>query len=220
MSGAPRQGGDVMRSLTGLLASVFAVAAIMPASAAAQMNGQKSKPIHATIASTLDAQLTVREKQIVPAAEAMPADEYSFVPDGDTFKGSRTFALEVKHVAATNVLFFSEILGQAPPPGVSWDGTMNGPDDLQKKDQIVQFLKDSFALGHKAIATITEKNALTPISDPNLPISQHELTSRLALAGLACMHVSDHYGQIVVYLRMNGIIPPASQGQPPANPHS
>jgi uncharacterized damage-inducible protein DinB len=180
---------------------------------------QKSAAVaKATIALTMDTQLTTMEKQIVPAAEAMPADKYSFVPSGDDFKGSRTFALEVRHVAAANFGFFSEILGQAPPAGVSFSGATNGPDDLQTKDQIVQFLKDSFALGHKAIATITEKNALAPINDPNLPFSQPYFRSRLALASFACTHAADHYGQMVVYLRMNGITPPASKGQPPANP--
>lgn len=171
-----------------------------------------------SLATTMDAQLTFMEKQLVPAAEAMPADKYTFVPDGEEFRGSRTFALEVKHVAAANYAFFSDILGQAPPEGVSYNGPNNGPENLQTKEQIVQFLKDSFALGHKAIATIDQQNAWAPIEDPNLPFAQAERRSRLALASFACTHAADHYGQIVVYLRMNGITPPASQGQPPANP--
>jgi len=166
----------------------------------------------------MDTQLTTMEKQLVPAAEAMPAEKYSFVPNGEEFNGSRTFALEVRHVAAANFALFSEILGQAPPAGVSFSGATNGPVELQTKEQIVQFLKDSFALAHKAISTITEKNALTPIEDPNLPFSQPYFRSRLALASFACTHAADHYGQMVVYLRMNGITPPASNGQPPANP--
>jgi len=173
------------------------------------------------IALTMDALLTVREQQIILAAEAMPEDKYSFVPEGDDFKGSRTFALEVRHVAAVNFGFFSLILGQSPPPGVSYTGSANGPDDLKTKEQIVQFLKDSFALGHKAIASFTEKNALTSINNPTTSSAlPPDLRSRLALASLACQHVSNHYGQMVVYLRMNGITPPASVGKPPANPQS
>jgi uncharacterized damage-inducible protein DinB len=171
-----------------------------------------------TIALTMDTQLTSMEKQLVPAAEAMPADKYLFVPEGEEFGGSRTFALEVRHVAAANFAMFSEMLGQAPPAGVSFAGATNGPDHLQTKEQIVQFLKDSFALGHKAMAAITEQNALAPIDDPNLPFSQPYFRSRLALASFACTHAADHYGQMVVYLRTNGITPPASKGQPPANP--
>lgn len=171
-----------------------------------------------TIALAMDMQFATMEKQFVPAAEAMPADKFSFVPHGEDFNGTRTFALEVRHVAAANFALFSEILGQAPPPGVSFAGPNNGPDNLQTKAQIIQFLKDSFALGHNAIATITQQNALSPLDDPNLPFSQPYFRSRLALASFACTHSADHYGQMVIYLRMNGITPPASKGQPPANP--
>lgn len=204
----------IRKRLPAILACVMALGIIgLPQQTKAATT--KASP---SIALTMETQLTSMEKQLVPAAEAMPADKYSFVPDGENFKGSRTFALEVKHVAAANFAVFSEILGQAPPAGVSFAGANNGPDNLQTKAQIVQFLKDSFALGHKAIATMTEQNALAPINDPNLPFSQPSSRSPLALASFACAHAGDHYGQMVVYLRMNGITPPASKGQPPANP--
>lgn len=202
------------KRLPAILACVMALSII----ASPQQTKAMATKASPTIALTMDTQLTSMEKQLVPAAEAMPADKYSFVPDGEDFRGSRTFALEVRHVAAANFAFFSEILGQAPPAGVSFAGATNGPDNLRTKEQIVQFLKDSFALGHKAMATITEQNALAPIADPNLPFSQPSSRSRLALASFACAHAGDHYGQMVVYLRMNGITPPASKGQPPANP--
>ena len=144
---------------------------------------------------------------IVSAAEAMPDDKYSFAPTNGDFKGVRTFAQEVKHVATVNFAFYSAILGQTPPPGVSANEQMNGPDDIQTKQQIVKYLKDSFALGHKAFATITARNATTPISKP--PISF--LNTRLALASFGCTHAFDHYGQMVEYLRMNNLKPPASQ---------
>lgn len=207
-----------MQTITRTRLAVFVACLVTLTAVAWSQQTKAATP--ATIALTLDTQLTTMEKQFVPAAEAMPADKYSFVPDGEDFKGSRTFALEVRHVAAANFALFSEILGQAPPAGVSFGGATNGPDNRHTKEQIVQFLKDSFALGHKAIATITEQNALSPIEDPNLPFSQPYFKSRLALASFACTHAADHYGQMVVYLRMNGVAPPASKGQPPANPGS
>lgn len=167
-----------------------------------------------SLAQVMETQLHIAEIQFVPVAEAMPADKYDFQPTGSGFDGVRTFALEVKHVASANFLFFSAILGVEPPAGVSATGATNGPDDLKTKEQIVKFLKDSFALGHKAIATLTEKNALVPLAKP--PISF--LPTPLALASFASVHDMDHYGQMVIYLRMNGITPPASVGQAPANP--
>jgi uncharacterized damage-inducible protein DinB len=179
---------------------------------------QQTKPATApTIALAMDTQLTVMETQIVPAAQAMPADKYSFAPSDGEFRGSRTFGLEVRHVAAVNFALYSAILGELPPPGVSLQGATNGPDDLQTKDQIVNYLQKSFALGHKALATITAENAVTPITYPPLPFTQPYFSTRLGLASFACTHASDHYGQMAVYLRMNGVVPPASQGQTPAN---
>ncbi len=186
--------------------------------ASAQAPKPAAKHAPPTIALTMETQLTTMEKQIVPAAEAMPTDKFEFVPEGQDFKGSRTFALEVRHIAAANFAMFSEIIGQAPPAGVSFGGGTNGPENLQSKEQIVQFLKDSFTLAHKAVASITQQNALTPINDPNLPFTQPYFNSRLALASFACTHMADHYGQMVVYLRLNGITPPASKNSPPANP--
>lgn len=179
---------------------------------------QKKKPAAPppTIASVMNTQLGIVEHEFVSAAEAMPADKYSFAPTNGDFKGVRTFAQEVKHVATVNFAFYSAILGQTPPPGVSANEQMNGPDDIQTKEQIVKYLKDSFALGHKAFATITVRNALTPLPKPPISI----LNTRLALASFGCTHAFDHYGQMVEYLRMNGVVPPASKGQPPANPSS
>lgn len=167
-----------------------------------------------TIASTMDIELQYVESQIVPVAEAMPADKYSFQPANGEYKSVRTFALEVKHIATANYAFWSLILGQAPPPGVSLAGATNGPDDIQTKDQIVKYLKDSFVLGHKAMASLTMENANIPLPNPPGPF----MKTRLADAAFALAHSMDHFGQMVEYLRMNGIVPPPSQGQPAANP--
>jgi hypothetical protein len=77
------------------------------------------------------------------------------------------------------------------------DGAANGPDNLQSKQQILQYLKDSFALGHKAMATLNNGNALAPLD--KLPIAIPSLNTRLALAIFSFSHASDHYGQMVEY---------------------
>ncbi|HEV2616861.1 MAG TPA: DinB family protein [Candidatus Acidoferrales bacterium] len=202
-----------MKTVTGFLAVVLALCAGSVTAVAQQAKPKAAPP---TVASIMDTQLKIVEHEFVSAADAMPADKYSFAPTGGDFKGVRTFAQEVKHVATVNFAFYSAILGQAPPPGVSANEQMNGPDDIQSKEQIVKYLRDSFALGHKAFATITARNATMTISKPPIPF----LNTRLALASFGCTHAFDHYGQMVEYLRMNGIVPPASKGQPPANPSS
>ena len=167
-----------------------------------------------TITSVLDTQLRIVEFEFTGAAEAMPEDKYSFAPTNGNFKGVRTFAQQVKHVATANDRFFDSILGRTPPAGPDEGVGSNGPDSIQTKDQILQYLKESFALGHKAIATINAENALTPMEKPAVPF----LTTRAAMASFASTHAMDHYGQMVEYLRDNGIVPPASRQRPPANP--
>jgi hypothetical protein len=170
-------------------------------------------PQNPTIASTLDFQLSIVEFEFVSAAEAMPEDKYSFAPTNGEFKGVRTFAQQVKHVAFENNQLFGPILGQAASTGPSEGQGSNGPDSIQTKEQILKYLRDSFATGHKAIATITPENAVTVLKTPPSPFFK----TPLALASFGAVHVMDHYGQVVEYLRMNGIIPPASRPRPAAN---
>jgi uncharacterized damage-inducible protein DinB len=168
----------------------------------------------ATLQSTLDMQLSIVEREFEGAADAMPADKYEFAPTNGDFKGVRTFAQEVKHVATANDRFFGAILGHPPATPPDRFEQENGPDSIKTKAQIMQYLRESFAEGHKAIATITEENAFEPLNDAPVPF----LKTRAAIAIFACVHANDHYGQMVEYLRDNGIVPPASRNRPPANP--
>jgi uncharacterized damage-inducible protein DinB len=70
----------------------------------------------------------------------------------------------------------------------------------------VAYLRESFAYANRVMATLTPANALEAAGGP-----YGGKSTRLGLTTLAVWHASDHYGQLVVYLRMNGIVPPASQ---------
>lgn len=172
----------------------------------ALMSGQMAPPPAAkTPGDALNGSLGIVEHDFVPAADAMPEDKYSFAPTNGEFKGVRTFAQEVKHVAAANYMFGSAVLGEKPPVEL---GSENGPDSLKSKAEIMKFLNDSFAYLHKALASVTQKNELDVIDTPfgmKVP--------RLSFAAFGVAHPLDHYGQMVEYLRMNGIIPPASRPQ-------
>lgn len=144
--------------------------------------------------------------QIVSAAEAMPATKYEFIPTDGEFKGVRTFARQVRHLAATNHILAAAALGEEPPADA---GDENGPETVRTKAEILDYLNSSFAHLGKAIDAIGEPNATvkaSPISP--LPASK---TTRLALTVEALIHAFDHYGQMVEYMRMNGIVPPASR---------
>jgi hypothetical protein len=165
---------------------------------------QDKKTEPRTVSQVLDGGVSTIESEFVPAAEAMPEDKYSFAPTNGEFKGTRTFAAQVKHVAAVNYLVGAAILGEKPPVDT---GSENGPEAIKTKADAVKFLKDSFAYAHKAVASINDQNKVEPIKGP----FGDEPATRLGLATVFAWHGFDHYGQIVEYLRMNGIIPPASR---------
>jgi hypothetical protein len=188
-----------MKKMKWLFASVLLLAST------GLCQAQDAKPAdHRTVAQVLDRSVTGVENEFVPAADAMPEDKYSFVPTNGEFKGVRSFAQQVKHVAAVNYLVGAAILEEKPPVDL---GSENGPDSLKTKADIVKFLKDSFAYVHKAVGTVNDGNLLSPIKSP----FGEGMTTRLGMATLIVGHCFDHYGQMVEYLRMNSIVPPASR---------
>lgn len=171
---------------------------------AAIAQDKKTKDEHRTVTQVLDRSVTNMEHEFVPAADAMPEDKFAFVPSNGEFKGARTFAEQVKHVAAVQYIFGAAILSEKVPVDV---GDESGPASMKSKAEIITYLKDSFTYVHKAIATIDEKNLVEPLKSP---FGEGSVT-RLGLATSVTGHGFDHYGQMVEYLRMNGIVPPASR---------
>src|SRR5262252_2530935 len=152
---------------------------------AATVSAQQSSP-PATLASTVDRQITNVEKLVVDAAEAMPEDKYDFSPaslkiPGAAYDGVRSFALQVKHIAASNYILWASLTGETFPKDFLGG---NGPEALKTKAEIVKFLKDSYALGHRAAATLTPESMLQPAGS----------STRIARATFCVAHAYDHYG--------------------------
>src|SRR5262249_38549538 len=145
------------------------------------------------------------EGEFVSLAEALPASKYDFKPSQGEFAKVRSFADQIKHVAAVNYMIGAAVLGEKPPRDLGKGE--NGPDDVKGKDAVVKFLKDSFAYLHKAMGSMTDKNQVDLIAAP----WGSEKMSRGSLAIIGVSHPFDHYGQMVVYARMNGVVPPASR---------
>jgi hypothetical protein len=165
-------------------------------------------PPPANIPAMLERQISAVEKLVTEAAEAMPEDKYNFSPEslnipGSDYKGVRTFAQQVKHIAASNYAIWSPLTGETFPKDFLGG---NGPESIKTKAEILKFLSDSFALGHKAAATLTTENMLQAAAPGGS-------TARLQRANFGVAHAYDHYGQMVEYLRMSGIVPPASRAK-------
>lgn len=159
-------------------------------------------------AAAFDSQLILIEKSMMGAVKAMPADKFSFAPSQAMFVPAqktefdkvRTFAQQATHVAEANYFFYNIISGLKP------DVDVKNIEKLTSKDDVVAALAGSFAFAHKAIATLTAANAFEVIKSP-----EPGFQTRATLASFGISHCWDHYGQMVVYLRMNGLVPPASQ---------
>ena len=158
-----------------------------------------------TVGAAMDGTYQWVPMQFIGAAEAMPGDKYDFAPTQGEFKGVKTFAQQVKHVAAANNFFAALILGEKSD--ITMANIEMGPENLKTKAEIMAYLKDSFAHVHKAFGALTSAHATAEMKNPLGPGT----TTPLGIATLMAFHDMDHYGQMVVYLRMNGIIPPASR---------
>jgi uncharacterized damage-inducible protein DinB len=154
----------------------------------------------------LQALWTIAERQIVAAVDAMPADKFGFAPTDGEFKGVRTFGQMVKHLSATNHILAAAALGEEPPTDA---GDEVGPQAVRTKAEMLDYLNSSFAHLSNAIEAIGQTNVPVNTS-PISPLKKGEVT-RSGLVVESLMHAADHYGQIVEYLRMNGIVPPASR---------
>jgi hypothetical protein len=155
-----------------------------------------------TIRSVLDRRLSAVEHDLVPAVEAMPEDKFTYVPTTGEYKGVNNFAQMVKHIASANFFYFGGFAPEKPPASASGE---TGPASMTSKTDIIKFLRDSFAYAHKAVANINDDNALAEVG------GHYGTGTRLGLSVGAIAHCMDHYGQLVEYLRLNGIIPPASR---------
>ncbi len=168
-----------------------------------------------TVASAFLRRLASQEYEVRSAAEAMPEELYTFRPAEGKFKNEkppvgpaemRTFAEQVKHVACANLAFAAEFNGEKPPEGCD----KGGPDPAKTKRELLIYLRNSFAAIRKSFTAINAKNQFDPIEGPYAGPN-----TRMGLAVVVIWHNADHYGQMVIYLRLNGIVPPASWPTPP-----
>jgi hypothetical protein len=170
--------------------------------AGACLMAQAAKPVPPrNVSQTVDFWVTEVENQVVPAADALPEAKYSFAPVDGQFAGVRTFAGQIKHLAAANYQLAAATVGEEPPLGTDHE---TAPDSVKTKAQIMAYLKGSFTSLHRAAAALNEANM-------NNPIAAKGNRTRLQMMIDSVVHSSNHYGQIVEYLRMNNIVPPESR---------
>ena len=161
-----------------------------------------AEEIPKSIAESVGATLKFTEDSFLTVAEAMPENKYAFAPTAGNFEGVRSFGEQVKHVACAQFAFFNEFEGKTPPS----DCEKGGHDPAKTKAELIKYLKGSFEYSNRVLGTLTAQNALDQVQGryaaPN---------TKLGISVASVWHITDHYGQMVEYLRMNGIVPPMTQ---------
>ena len=155
-----------------------------------------------SVAESVSGPLQFVEGSFLGVAEAMPEEKYSFIPTAGKFDDVRSFKEQVKHVACAQFAFFNEFEGKQPPG----DCEKGGDNPAKTKAELLKYLKDSFDYSNRVLTTLNAKNSMDRVegryAGPN---------TKLGISVVAVWHITDHYGQIVEYLRMNGIVPPTTQ---------
>jgi hypothetical protein len=197
-----------MKTLLILLACILpAIAQQQPTSAELSREETPAKAVMRTF--------EFQEYDVRSAAEAMPEDKWDYRPAAGVFKREkpefgpaevRTFAEQVKHVACSNFAFAAELDGTQPPAACD----KGGPSPADTRAELLTYLRDSFTALNKSLNAITVKNMFDPVTGPYATPN-----TRLGLAEVCIWHNADHYGQMALYLRLNGIVPPSSRNPPP-----
>jgi DinB family protein len=160
-----------------------------------------------SVGAALDREVSLAERQLIGVVEAMPEAKFNFTPEsldikGSAFKGVYTFAGLVKHLAAANYFLWGGAGGDPIPANITG---VKGPEGMTSRAEIIALLKASFASGHHAAAALTPENSLDMVSGPG-----GQKVPRVFGISFGVAHAYDEYGQMVEYLRMCGIVPPAS----------
>ena len=144
---------------------------------------------------------TMVQQDFTSLAEAMPEEKWGFKPTQGAFSDVRTFAEQVKRVACANEAWGKKLRGKNPPDHCD----TGGPNPAKTKTEILAYLHETFVMMDSEIAKTKLDNLLAPMQGP------YAGDNRLEVLNSALWHISDHYGQLVKYLRMNAIVPPASR---------
>jgi uncharacterized damage-inducible protein DinB len=175
-------------AMTHTLRSFIAVAMLLAASPALAQQG--------TLASDLQQDWDRQRETIVNAVDAMPADKFTF----KATEPQRDFGGHAMHIVEINQMLLATLGGKTPAPSINLKAT--------SKADILTALRQSFDYGAAVLKEFNDEQLVARIAPP--PFLGPSM-SRVGVLSFLGQHTMDTYGQIVVYLRLNGVVPPASR---------
>lgn len=177
--------------------SLLAVSAA-PAAAQSKAQLQPPQPAAGPVAEALGAWNEIGRK-LIAMAEDFPEAKYDYKPTPEV----RSFSAALLHIAGVNYMFTNAVSGTTLGPAVD-----DPPrQEYKAKADIVAFLKKSFADG----AALMKKKGDAGMSRPTKHPFANRLVSPFSLWMDGVEHSGEHYGQLVVYYRLNGLVPPESR---------
>lgn len=185
-----------MKKFPSLVLALLAATATLPAQDAMKKDAAP-KPPDPPNKVVVDSWNDIGRK-LIAMAEDFPEDKYDFKPT----PAQRSFAEQLLHAAGANYYFINPVMGQKPPAEEDMKR-----DKFKSKADIVTFVKKSFAEGAAAIKAKGDKGLSDTIIDP----FANQQVRVIDYAYGFIEHCGEHYGQLVVYYRLAGLVPPESR---------
>ena len=174
--------------------------------ASAQTTGAGYDALSPSLASNARTMHATIRRDLAEAAESMPAEEYGFQPTPQV----RTFAQLIGHVTNATMFFCSQAGGEKP-------SSTTNQERVTSKAALIEALKESLALCDRVYGATTDANFNQPIEMSAGAGMKPGKTVRGAILMFNVAHNNEHYGNIVVYMRLKGHVPPSTaRTQPPA----
>jgi len=185
-------------------ASLAAAAALLALALAPTVSSQErpgsgaSTPpsVITTLAGDVQADWAVQKELVVNAADAMPNDKFGY----KATPGQRSYAEQIMHVVQGSAVVFGMLGGKTPAPVINMKAAT--------KAEVMTELRQSMDYGEAVLKEFTDQQMNERVAGPRY---MGPSASRLRLVYSSLQHTMDIYGQMVVYLRLNGIVPPASR---------
>ena len=181
-----------------MLALVFTFVNLPTASAQASDAGYPDE-LSPSLASSAKAMHAMIRRDLAEAAESMPADEYAFRPTPQV----RTFGQIIGHVIDANFFFCAQAAGEKSPATADYE-------EIVDKAALVKALNDSLDYCDRVYAATTDAGFFQPMRIANVGSTGSTNTVRGAVLMYNVAHNNEHYGNLAVYMRLKGHVPPSS----------
>jgi uncharacterized damage-inducible protein DinB len=181
-----------------ILGCVFAYVTLSAASAQTTDAGYPDE-LSPSLAGSTKAMHAMIRRNLAEAAENMPADEYAFRPTPQV----RTFGQLVGHVIDSNFFFCSQVVGEKSPATVDYE-------KITAKAALVKALNDSLVYCDRVYAATTDANFMQPVQIAHVVGTGSSNTVRGAVLMYNIAHNNEHYGNLAIYMRLKGHVPPST----------